>query len=126
MAGGLGLQKSGSSRERLGGLKAAGRPVIGYDLQSACQFRGHRGRGEWAEEGAARASCPAHPQHEAFSGAQCFQLFFLKPFIYPQSEGRVRRRTGLRVAVFCGPPQRERRGRETGRKQTIKLKKKKK
>lgn len=45
MAGGLGLQKSGSSRERLGGLKPAGRPVIGYDLQLACQFRGHTGGG---------------------------------------------------------------------------------
>jgi hypothetical protein len=38
-------QKSGSSRERLGGFKAAGRPVIGYDLQSACQFLGHTGGG---------------------------------------------------------------------------------
>lgn len=45
MAGGRDLQKSGSSRERLGGLKAAGRPVIGYDLQSTCQFRGHPGGG---------------------------------------------------------------------------------
>lgn len=52
VAGGLGLHKSGSSGERLGGLGAAGKRVIGCDLQSACQFRGHTaGRGSGRRRG---------------------------------------------------------------------------
>lgn len=52
LAGGLGLHKSESACERLGGLGAAGKCVIGCDLQSARQFRGHTaGRGSGRRRG---------------------------------------------------------------------------